>query len=104
MDCTHQAALSVGFPRQEDWSGLPFASPGDLPDPGIEPESPAWQADPLPLSCQGGPYSHLLGTRYRPRPVLGPGKAVSKSENNLPTWGSHPRDVQTCCVRSVYRI
>ena len=40
-----QAPLSVGFPRQEYWSGLPFPSPGDLPDPGIEPvslTSPAW--------------------------------------------------------------
>ena len=36
-----QAPLSIGFPRQDYWSGLPFASPGDLPDPGIEPESPA---------------------------------------------------------------
>ena len=37
----HQVSLSMGFPRQEYWSGLPFSSPGDLPDPGIEPESPA---------------------------------------------------------------
>ena len=37
----HQAPLSVGFSRQEDWSGLPFPSPGDLLDPGIEPVSPA---------------------------------------------------------------
>ena len=37
----HQAPLSMGFPRQEYWSGLPFPSPGDLPDPGIEPASPA---------------------------------------------------------------
>ena len=36
----HQAPLSVGFPRQEYWSGLPFPPPGDLPNPGIEPESP----------------------------------------------------------------
>ena len=36
-----QAPLSVGFPRQEYWSGLPFPPPGDLPDPGIKPESPA---------------------------------------------------------------
>ena len=35
----HQAPLPMGFPRQEDWSGLSFASPGDLPDPGIEPVS-----------------------------------------------------------------
>jgi len=37
----HQAALSMGFPRQEYWNGLLFPSPGDLPDPGIEPGSPA---------------------------------------------------------------
>ena len=36
-----QAPLSTEFSRQEDWSGLPFPSPGDLPDPGIEPRSPA---------------------------------------------------------------
>ena len=37
----YQAPLSMGFSRQEYWSGLPFPSPGDLPDPGIEPWSPA---------------------------------------------------------------
>ena len=40
------------FPRQEYWSGLPFPPPGDLPDPGIEPASPALQVDSLPLSHQ----------------------------------------------------
>ena len=46
-----QAPLSVGFPRQEYWSGLPFSSPGDIPDPGIEllsTVSPALQTDSLP--------------------------------------------------------
>ena len=43
-----QAPLSMGFFRQEYWSGLPFPSPGDLSDPGIEPRSPAMQADSLP--------------------------------------------------------
>ena len=38
----HQASLSIGFPRQEYWSELPFPSPGDLLDPGIKPMSPAW--------------------------------------------------------------
>ena len=42
-----QAPLSTGFPRQEYWSGLPFPSPRDLPDPGIEPQSPVLQADSL---------------------------------------------------------
>ena len=48
-----QASLSVGFSRQGYWSGLPFPSPGDLPDPGVEPGSPALQAEALPLSHQG---------------------------------------------------
>ena len=43
----HQAPLSMGFSRQEYWSGLPFPSLGDLPDPGTEPRSPALQADAL---------------------------------------------------------
>ena len=46
----HRAPLSRGFSRQEYWSVLPFPSPGDLPNPGIESESPAWQEDSLPLS------------------------------------------------------
>ena len=41
----HQAPLSMGFPRQEYWSGLSFLSPRDLPDPGIESVSPALQVD-----------------------------------------------------------
>ena len=49
----HQAPLSMGFPRQEYWSGLPFLSPGDLPDPGIKPRSPALQADSLPTEQPG---------------------------------------------------
>ena len=43
-----QAPLSMGFPRQEYWSGLPFPTPGDRPNPGIEPGPPALQADSLP--------------------------------------------------------
>ena len=43
----YQASLSMGFSRQEYWSELPFPSPGDLPDPGIEPGSPALEADAL---------------------------------------------------------
>ena len=44
----YQTLPSMGFSRQEYWSGLPFLSPGDLPSPGIEPVSPALQADALP--------------------------------------------------------
>ena len=62
---------SVGFSRQEYWSGLPFPSPGDLPNPGIEPGSPALQADKPPghfseltpavppLLCSTGPLFYI---------------------------------------------
>ena len=46
---------SMGFSRQEYWSGLPFPSPGDLPDPGIEPRSPALQVDTLQTKLLGKP-------------------------------------------------
>ena len=49
----HQAPLSMGFSRQEYWSGLPFPSPGGLPDPGIEPRSPALEADALTSETPG---------------------------------------------------
>ena len=51
----HQAPLSMKFYRQGYWSGLPFPSPGDLPNPGIKPRSPALQADSLPTKLQGKP-------------------------------------------------
>ena len=51
-----QAPLSMGFPRQEYWTGLPFPSPEDPPGPGIESISPLWQADSLPLSYLGRPW------------------------------------------------
>ena len=50
-----KAHKSVKFSGQEHWSGLPFPSPGDLPDPGIEPGSPALQADSLPSEPPGKP-------------------------------------------------
>ena len=53
-----QAPLSMGFSRQEYWSGLPFPSPGDLPDPGIKPRSPALQADSLLTELRGKPVWH----------------------------------------------
>ena len=51
-----QAPLSIGFARQEYWGGLPFPSPGDLPDPGIKPGSPVLQADSLPADLPGKSY------------------------------------------------
>ena len=51
----HHAPLSMWFPRQEYWSGLPFPSPSELPDPGIKPGSPTLQADSLPSEPPGKP-------------------------------------------------
>ena len=51
----YQAPPSMGFSRQEYWSGLPFPSPGDLPNPGIEPRSSALQTDALPSEPPGKP-------------------------------------------------
>ena len=53
-----QIPLSVEFSRQEYWSGLPFPSPEDLPDPGIKPTSSGLQADSSPLDPPGKPISH----------------------------------------------
>ena len=59
-----QAPLSIGFFRQEYWSGLPFPSPGDLPNPGIEPGSSALQADSLLTELQGKTKKRLLGLKW----------------------------------------
>ena len=64
----HQAPLSTGFFRQEYWSGLPFPSPGDLPDPGIEPGSPALQADSLLTELREAHYfAHRNYNRFYPQ-------------------------------------
>ena len=64
----YQAPLSMGFSRQEYWSGLPFPSPGDLPNPGVESRSPALQADTLPSEPPG--KSHK-GRAYKGRTYKG---------------------------------
>ena len=56
----HQALLSMRFLSQEHWSGLPFPSPGELPNPGIEPASSAWQANSLPLNHLESPSHELV--------------------------------------------
>ena len=78
-----QAPLSMGFPRQEHWSGLPFLSPRDLPDPGIEHMSPALQVDSLPQCIYVDPnlpiqQSGFLVTIYMVR--------VMPAAINLKNW------------------
>ena len=60
LTVAHQAPLSMRFPRQEYWRGLPFPSTGDPPNPGIEPRSPASQADALPSEPPGKPVPTIL--------------------------------------------
>ena len=59
-----QAPPSMGFSRQEHWSGLPFPSPGDLPDPGMDPGSPALQEDPLPSEPPGNPTYQFRSVQF----------------------------------------
>ena len=61
----YQASLSMGFSRQEYWSGWPFPSPGDLPDPGTEPRSPALQADALPSEPLEALYYYNTVQRFK---------------------------------------
>ena len=60
MTITHQVPMPMEFSRQEYWSGLSFPSPGDLPDPGIEPRNPALQAISLLTEPPGKPGSSQL--------------------------------------------
>ena len=62
-----QAPLSMGLSKQEYWSGLSFPSPGDLPDPGIEPRSPALQADSLQAEPQWKPKNTGVGSLSLPQ-------------------------------------
>ena len=59
-----QAPPSMGFSRQEYWSGLPFPSPGDLPDPEIEPRSPTLQAHALTSEPPGKPLEYIKDLSY----------------------------------------
>ena len=72
-----QAPLSMGFTRQEYWSGLPFPFPRDLSDPGIEPGSPTLQADSLPAEPQGKPKNTGVGS-------------LSLLQSDLPDLGIKP--------------
>ena len=62
----YQATPSMGFSRQEYWSWLPFPSPGDLPNPGIEPRSPALEADALTSEPPGKPNLKVRSSKAEP--------------------------------------
>ena len=67
MDCSPQTPLSLGFSRQEYWSGLPSPPPGDLPNPEVEPTSLCllhWQAGSLPTEAAGKPHIGPTKPKY----------------------------------------
>ena len=76
----HQAPLSLGLPRQEYWSRLPFPSPGDLHDPGIEPGCPALQADSLLTELPG---KLLFPGKYLPKGTNRKEPSLARSCENL---------------------
>ena len=87
MDCSHQAPPSMGFSRQEYWGGLPFPSPGDLPDPGMEPRSPTLQADVLTSEPIWG---QLIRSAFHRSAVSLSLKCFSSDSDNCPDVGIRP--------------
>ena len=83
-----QAPLAMGFPRQEYWHGLPFPTPGDLADPGLNPRLPCllcWQSDSLPLCYLGKPPRGLVHPYY-----VGPNVFQGWGQGEAPVlpWGA----------------
>ena len=89
-----QAPLSMEFPRQEYWSGFPSPSPGDLPDPGIKPGSPALQEDSLP-SEPPGKLSYSKATPVSSLFVLPKGKSRGLAFCNLSQKHLSKKTIQT---------
>ena len=81
--------MSMEFLKQEYWSGLQFPFPGDLPDPGIEPRSPALQADSLPSELSGKPRSRRLGHKK---------KEMSSGYGGVRRRGEALRETLTYCL------
>ena len=100
----YQAPPSMGFSRQEYWGGLPFPSPGNLPDPGIIPRFPALQADTLPSEPPGKPQHHCTGLKSAHCPQPASYFRVSPHAPAFLTrlWTSLARDI--ACSSSLYSL
>ena len=98
-----QSPLFVGFSRQEYWSGLPFPSPGDLPNPGIEPRSPTLQVDSLPAEPQGKPKNTGVGSlSLSPEDLPNPGSETGSpalQADSLPTELSGNLSINFCDLK-----
>ena len=79
----YQAPLSMGFSRQEYWSGLPCPLPGDLPNPGIKPRSPTLLADSLPSEPPGKPKNSGVGSLS-----LLQGSFLTQESNCIAVWSN----------------
>ena len=89
----HRASLSMEFPWQEYWSGLPFPLPGDLPDPGIKPMSPALQVNSLPTEPPGKPWSSYLRACSGRVPETADGWGPSFRLSHFYPWVQRPFEV-----------
>ena len=93
----HQAPPPMGFSRQEYRSGLPFPSPGDLPDPGIEPRSPALQAGSLPSEPPGKPVAHRwMQTKIHPQL-----HSLSKQESDQGLQDPRGQELPLICMNQI---
>ena len=111
MGCSLWAPLSMGFSRQESWSGLPFLPPGDLPDPGIKPAHLLhWQVDSSLLSHWRSPNS-VLGLPNFPFLLFQQKEGrhlgarcltcvICDNRNNLRVWIQTELDSTTSCIPS----
>ena len=93
MDCSPSGSSSMGFSRQQYWSGLPCSPPGDLPDPEIKPTSPVspgFQADSSPLSYRGKPQE-VAGAGKRAGESGGRTAEGASSDFNLMSLGWEPQ-------------
>ena len=94
----HQASLSMGFSRPEYWSGQPFHSPGDLPDPRIKPGSPALQTDSLPSEPPGKPSfrQEFVSPSYLRPELMSSALRVGNGQGGLAScspWGRKESDM-----------
>ena len=86
----HQAPLSAGLPRQEDWSELPFPSPGDLPNSGIELVSPALAGAFFTAELPGKPFEIICSIKIFGASLVAQNSLVVKSSCNVGDWDSIP--------------
>ena len=87
MDCSPQVPLSMGFSRQEYWSGLSFPSPGDFPDPGIEPGSPVLQVDSFLIGATSEAWFRIYSPVFKDEVILSITVTFQHRKQHFCPWG-----------------